>query len=182
MVRSRLFPPKKLIRADLSRVVNPRSSGLVRAGLGSPDPYCDCRNADMISTNFVTLLVSAQYLLIMCGEFCARKANVNNQSEKEEEEDVPNSIDNFQEDDDNIIDANLLFIKKLTEKYKTQKTNGGGIGSLTSNFDFPSFGRLRSRKRPSSDAEDEAEEGGRNEVSADDDEGEGSRVKKSKGT
>ena len=50
--------------------VNPRTTGLVRSGLGDPAPYCDCAADDLISNNFVTLLVSVQYLVLLCGTYC----------------------------------------------------------------------------------------------------------------
>ncbi len=64
----------RLLRTRVDNVVDPRTvSARIKPGLGDPQPYCDCSTPDQISNNFVTLLVSAQYLLILCGDFCGKR-------------------------------------------------------------------------------------------------------------
>ena len=46
------------------------SSG-IRAGIGDENQYCDCSAANKLSNHFVTVLVSIQYLSLLCMKYCA---------------------------------------------------------------------------------------------------------------
>ena len=57
-------------------VQNPRESGMgLRAGLGDPDPYCDCSNSPsfVAESNWRVIIVSLQYLILMCRKHCQEK-------------------------------------------------------------------------------------------------------------
>ena len=59
-----------------SDVQNPRNSGLgLRAGLGDPEPYCDCSNSPsfVAESNWRVIIVSLQYLIMMCRTHCQEK-------------------------------------------------------------------------------------------------------------
>ena len=59
-----------------SDVQNPRNSGLgLRAGLGDPEPYCDCSNSPsfVAESNWRVIIVSLQYLIMMCRKHCQEK-------------------------------------------------------------------------------------------------------------
>ena len=44
----------------------------IRPGIGHQNQYCDCTAGNKVSTNnFVTILVSVQYLSLMCMKYCA---------------------------------------------------------------------------------------------------------------
>ena len=43
----------------------------IRPGLGGQHHYCDCSAANKLSTHFVTVLVSVQYLSLLCMKYCA---------------------------------------------------------------------------------------------------------------
>lgn len=43
----------------------------IRPGLGGQHHYCDCTSANKLSTHFVTVLVSVQYLSLLCMKYCA---------------------------------------------------------------------------------------------------------------
>ena len=44
----------------------------IRPGIGHQNQYCDCSAGNKVSTNnFVTILVSVQYLSLMCMKYCA---------------------------------------------------------------------------------------------------------------
>ena len=43
----------------------------IRPGLGDEHHYCDCTASDKLSNHFVTLLVSVQYLSLLCMKYCA---------------------------------------------------------------------------------------------------------------
>ena len=64
-----------LLRSSVPAVTDPRLKfAQIKPGLGDPGPYCNCSaQPDLISNNFVTLLVSMQYLLILCSQYCKDK-------------------------------------------------------------------------------------------------------------
>ncbi len=69
--------PLRFFRARVDRVEDPRQSPSyqVRPGLGPPGPLCDCDSpgGDLIDrSNFVTQLVSAQYLVLLCAKYCLK--------------------------------------------------------------------------------------------------------------
>ena len=43
----------------------------IRPGIGQQHHYCDCAAPDKVSSHFVTILVSVQYLSLMCMKYCA---------------------------------------------------------------------------------------------------------------
>ena len=48
----------------------------IRPGLGGKHRYCDCSSPNKLSTHFVTVLVSVQYLSLMCMKYCAVVASL----------------------------------------------------------------------------------------------------------
>ena len=112
---------RKFLRAhNVPSVVDPRTLGRIRPGLGDPAPYCDCSAPSLISNNFVTLLVSAIYLRILCTDFCGR----------------PPAPDNRE----NELDSNLLSFRKfgsspvsqrLVQKEEARKTTAATTTATT---------------------------------------------------
>ena len=43
----------------------------IRPGLGGQHHYCDCSATNKLSNHFVTVLVSVQYLSLLCMKYCA---------------------------------------------------------------------------------------------------------------
>ena len=65
--------------SNLHRVQDPRPLGLAKPGLGDPAPLCNCDSPQtslVDRTNFVTLLVSMQYLVILCADYCGQKRRI----------------------------------------------------------------------------------------------------------
>lgn len=119
---------RRRLRVDVSRVTDPRSisSYSIRPGLGDPAPYCDCSRPDLVSaSNFVTMLVSMQYLLIVCRQYCARNdtfkvlARSNEVLDDEdvatEEESVVEALRKSEADDEN------RFIQAIISKLKSNR-------------------------------------------------------------
>ena len=70
------FVSKEAIAAFNSSVTNPylHTPGItdgIRPGLGGQHHYCDCSSTNKLSTHFVTVLVSVQYLSLLCMKYCA---------------------------------------------------------------------------------------------------------------
>lgn len=64
---------RRFLRVRTDRVTDPRGSGAITAGIGNPAPYCDCSNADdnlVDTSNVLTMLVSAQFLVLVCAKYC----------------------------------------------------------------------------------------------------------------
>jgi hypothetical protein len=49
----------------------PGITNSIRPGLGGQHHYCDCTATNKLSNHFVTVLVSVQYLSLLCMKYCA---------------------------------------------------------------------------------------------------------------
>ncbi len=112
----------KLVRGRVDRVSDPRASGSVRPGLGPAGPLCDCSAPpDLINgANFVTRLVAAQYLVLVCAAYC----KVSGGRTKNRDHDYSDASNAIIEDRtySNNLEQEPLFFKSATTTTTTTTT------------------------------------------------------------
>jgi hypothetical protein len=82
---------RRFLRVNVTAVQDPRVYLNAKPGIGDPAPYCDCTapERNLTSTHFVTLLVNAQFLLLLCKNYCKDKPSA---AQKRTDDDFGNGL------------------------------------------------------------------------------------------